>query len=224
MFRKLAVAIYLRVSTDLQSASLDTQRKIIEERILQHPDFRDQYSVVCEESDKGVDGQRLETRPGLQRIFRAAEQGTVDVVIVYDLSRFGRFDAIKLGAAWDQLRNNGVRFLHPASGCQRLDVRKQTDRMQAIFMVEMAHAENQQKARDKVLKNLQKAKNGERPCGKLPEPVAGVDAANRRIDWSPEWIPVVREMFAAYVGGEPRDAVDVVVASGLKPNTTRQAL
>lgn len=89
MFKKYKAAAYLRLSyTDDRSAesdSISTQRKLIQDFLVLHPDIE----LVSEQIDDGYSGI-LFNRPAFQAMLSDIKNGTVNCVIVKDLSRLGR--------------------------------------------------------------------------------------------------------------------------------------
>lgn len=78
------VALYLRVSTDLQINGLESQQKALES-YCQLKGITN-YQIY---SDFAVSGAKA-TRPSLDRMLSDCESGLVDSVIVYSFSRFAR--------------------------------------------------------------------------------------------------------------------------------------
>lgn len=82
-------AAYLRLSREdgdkLESDSIDSQRSIIR----QYASNNSNIKLVGEYKDDGYTGTNF-NRPGFQRMIDDIENGTIDCVIVKDLSRFGR--------------------------------------------------------------------------------------------------------------------------------------
>jgi site-specific DNA recombinase len=67
--------------------------------------------------DDGISGDATEKRAGFQEMHRAATNGRdFDVIIVWDLSRFGRFDSIEAGRWIDPLRRAGVKLVTVKDG------------------------------------------------------------------------------------------------------------
>lgn len=106
--RKLRCAVYTRKSSeeglDMEFNSLDAQREAAESFIASQRDegwvlVRDRYD------DGGFSGGTLE-RPALKRLLADAEDGLVDVVVVYKIDRLSRslLDFTKLVEVFD--RNN----------------------------------------------------------------------------------------------------------------------
>ena len=81
-------AQYVRMSTDHQQYSTENQAEVIAEYARTH-----HIEIVRTYADEGKSGLRLEGRDQLQRLIADVESGTADfqVVLVYDVSRWGRF-------------------------------------------------------------------------------------------------------------------------------------
>lgn len=98
LVRPIRAAQYVRMSTDHQNYSIDNQRDAIR-------DFADalDYKIVATYEDSGRSGLNLEGRAGLQRLLADIEGGRADfeVVIVYDVSRWGRFQNIDESASYE---------------------------------------------------------------------------------------------------------------------------
>lgn len=82
-------ALYLRLSREdgdkTESDSVANQRTLLEAYAADHPEL----CIVDEFVDDGYSGSNFE-RPAFQNLFRELEQGTINCVLVKDLSRFGR--------------------------------------------------------------------------------------------------------------------------------------
>src|SRR5512147_1689476 len=81
-------AQYVRMSTDHQQYSTENQAETIREYAQRHG-----LLIVRSYADEGKSGLRLEGRDQLQRLIADVESGGADfqVVLVYDVSRWGRF-------------------------------------------------------------------------------------------------------------------------------------
>jgi DNA invertase Pin-like site-specific DNA recombinase len=84
----LPVAKYLRMSTDHQQFSFDNQSDAIQRYADQH-----KMTVVRTYSDAAKSGLTLCQRPGLRQLLEDVERGLINfsAVLVYDVSRWGRF-------------------------------------------------------------------------------------------------------------------------------------
>lgn len=107
----MRVWLYYRLSNndDKEQNSLLNQRKITLEYAL-----RKGYIVSGESSDDNASGMNFQ-REGIRQIVKAAEAGTIDAIIVKDLSRLGRHK-IQTALLIDFLRENGVRILSVTEG------------------------------------------------------------------------------------------------------------
>jgi site-specific DNA recombinase len=102
---QVKAAGYVRRSTKDQAQSLERQRHEIERFA------RDRgVELVRWYDDDGISGTEDEARPGFQRMIADAERARgFSVILVHELSRFGRFDAHLLGSWLNRLRVAGVR-------------------------------------------------------------------------------------------------------------------
>ena len=82
-------ALYLRLSREdgdkTESNSIGNQRELIRDFAAEQPGLH----LVEEYADDGYTGTNFE-RPAFQNLFRELEQGTINCILVKDLSRFGR--------------------------------------------------------------------------------------------------------------------------------------
>ena len=81
-------AEYVRMSTEHQQYSTENQSEAIRRYAEAHG-----YRIVRNYSDAGRSGLNIAGRPGLQQLLQDVQTGNVDfkVVLVYDISRWGRF-------------------------------------------------------------------------------------------------------------------------------------
>lgn len=81
-------AQYLRMSTEHQQYSPEYQAAIIAAYAAEHG-----YEVIQTYADLGISGLHLKRREGLQRLLQDVVGGVADysVILVYDVSRWGRF-------------------------------------------------------------------------------------------------------------------------------------
>jgi len=85
---RVQAAQYLRMSTEHQRYSTENQAKVIAEYAIDN-----QISIVRTYVDEGKSGLRLANRFGLQQLIQDVDGGQADysMVLVYDVSRWGRF-------------------------------------------------------------------------------------------------------------------------------------
>jgi DNA invertase Pin-like site-specific DNA recombinase len=88
MAEPILAAEYVRMSTDQQQYSLDNQSDVIR-RYADHNNMR----IVRTYSDAGRTGLTLASRPALRKLIEDVESGQpgFSAVLVYDVSRWGRF-------------------------------------------------------------------------------------------------------------------------------------
>ncbi len=121
-------AVYTRLSHDDaregESISIENQREMLTEYV------RDQgWNLAGVYTDDGISGTTFD-RPGLNQMLEDVRQGKVNLVIVKDLSRFGR-DYIEVGKYMD--------IIFPAYGCRfialndHVDTLNKGDEMVTIF-------------------------------------------------------------------------------------------
>ena len=93
--RRRAVA-YVRMSTGLQQYSPDNQMAVIERYADEHD-----MEIVATYSDEARSGLRYENRPGMQKMLADAqsEESGFDTILVYDVTRWGRFQDQDEGAS-----------------------------------------------------------------------------------------------------------------------------
>ncbi|WP_292317333.1 recombinase family protein [Mesorhizobium sp.] len=106
--RRVRAAQYLRMSTDRQTYSIENQRDAI-------GDYADLmgYDIVATYEDAGRSGLNIERRPALRRLLADIESGQAafEAVVVYDVSRWGRFQNIDESASYEyRCQRAGVRI------------------------------------------------------------------------------------------------------------------
>lgn len=105
-------AVYVRMSTEHQQYSIHNQMVV-----LQHYAIARGMEIVRIYSDEGISGLNIEGRAGLQRLIEDVRRGSVDYdfVLVYDVSRWGRFQDTDQGAHYEfECRQNGIKVIYCA--------------------------------------------------------------------------------------------------------------
>jgi DNA invertase Pin-like site-specific DNA recombinase len=105
-------AQYVRMSTDLQKYSIENQAAAIASFAA-----RRNLTIVRTYADRGRSGVRLDGRDDLQRLIRDVKSGQTDfdVVLVYDVSRWGRFQDADESAYYEFMcKDAGIRVLYCA--------------------------------------------------------------------------------------------------------------
>jgi DNA invertase Pin-like site-specific DNA recombinase len=106
---KISVAKYVRMSTVHQKYSTENQSRFIDEYADSH-----NMEVVKTYIDSGKSGLRLKGRLGFQQLLSdiEAKQHNFEAVLIYDISRWGRFQNTTEGAHYEFLCTSaGVRLI-----------------------------------------------------------------------------------------------------------------
>jgi Resolvase, N terminal domain len=106
MEKTISAAQYLRMSTDHQQYSLDNQADTIARYAAEHG-----FAVVKTYSDAARSGLRLKNRDGLKQLLKDVVEGgaTFRAILVYDVSRWGRFQDVDEAAHYEYLcKSSGV--------------------------------------------------------------------------------------------------------------------
>lgn len=100
------VAQYVRMSTEHQKYSTDNQSARIREYAAAH-----QMEIIKTFSDEGKSGLRIEGRNALKKLISDVKEGNTpfSAVLVYDISRWGRFQDSDESAYYEYIcRNSGI--------------------------------------------------------------------------------------------------------------------
>jgi DNA invertase Pin-like site-specific DNA recombinase len=103
-------AQYVRMSTDHQRYSTENQREAIRK-------YADQHAMVIVQTyaDEGKSGLSLDGREALKHLIQDVQKGHpgFDVILVYDISRWGRFQDADESAYYEYLcRRSGIRVIY----------------------------------------------------------------------------------------------------------------
>ena len=99
-------AEYVRMSTDQQKYSTENQAEVIRQYAAAH-----NMEIVRTYADRGKSGLRIEGRDALQQLIDDVESGSTefDVILVYDVSRWGRFQDADESAHYEHVcRRAGI--------------------------------------------------------------------------------------------------------------------
>lgn len=110
--QQIPVAQYLRMSTEHQQYSIENQQAAIAQFACANG-----MEIIQTFKDSGRSGLSLRGRPGLQELLRdiLSPQRSYECVVVYDVSRWGRFQDIDESAFYEHIcRRAGVRILYCA--------------------------------------------------------------------------------------------------------------
>jgi hypothetical protein len=103
---------YIRMSTDQQQCSPIFQRQAIAEYAAKHS-----IRIIRDYEDAGISGLTLRARPALNQLLIdvADPQRRFSLVLVYDVSRWGRFQDVDESAFYEYLcRRHGVKVVYVA--------------------------------------------------------------------------------------------------------------
>lgn len=91
-------ALYVRASTEHQNYSTDHQEAALREYAAQHD-----FEVIAVYRDQGRSGLKLDGRTGLLQLLTEVQSGQADyvAVLVYDVSRWGRFQDVDESAYYE---------------------------------------------------------------------------------------------------------------------------
>jgi DNA invertase Pin-like site-specific DNA recombinase len=107
---RIGAAQYLRASTNLQDLSTPRQAEAIADYAK-----RGSYRIVATYNDEATSGLTLKARPAMQDLLRAAlaPKRLFDAILVFDISRWGRFQDIDEGSHYEFLcRQAGVQVIY----------------------------------------------------------------------------------------------------------------
>jgi len=98
MTKKIRAAQYVRMSTEHQQYSTENQADVIREYAAKHG-----TDIVRTFEDSGKSGLRIQGRGGLQQLIETVQTGKADfdTILVYDVSRWGRFQNPDEGAFYE---------------------------------------------------------------------------------------------------------------------------
>ncbi len=107
-------AQYVRMSTEHQKYSTENQSLAIADYAAANG-----MEIVCTYADQGKSGLRIEGRSGLQQLLDDVARGNADfsIVLVYDISRWGRFQDADESAFYEfSCKRAGIRVEYCAEG------------------------------------------------------------------------------------------------------------
>jgi DNA invertase Pin-like site-specific DNA recombinase len=110
--RALRAVQYVRMSRELQRYSIQNQAATI--AVFAH---QNNLTIVRTYADEGRSGLRIGNRPGLTELIKEVCSGTADFdhILVYDVSRWGRFQDVDESAHYEFLcRKNGIKVAYCA--------------------------------------------------------------------------------------------------------------
>lgn len=155
--------LYTRVSTFMQvdGFSLDAQR----ERLRKYAEFQEMV-IAGEYSDEGKSGKNIEGRPQFQKMLNDIEAGkdSIDFVLVFKLSRFGRNAADVLGSL-QRMQDFGVNLICVEDG---IDSSKDSGKLMISVLSAVAEIERENILVQTMEGRRQKAREGKWNGGFAP--------------------------------------------------------
>jgi DNA invertase Pin-like site-specific DNA recombinase len=196
----MRVVSYVRMSTGRQEASPGQQHAAIEAHAA-----KSGYAIAREYADLGISGDRTDKRVGFQRMIADGAAGKFDRIVVYDRSRFGRFDSIEFGKWVAPLRDAGVEL-----ECLDTGVEDWSDfggRVIGLVHQEAKHTFLLDLARATIRGKVAKVSNGRGYCGPTPYGYrrrTTVEGRNRVsvLEVDEPTAQVVRDIFNAYTAAD----------------------
>lgn len=192
------VGIYMRLSKeDLQdgdSLSIENQKLMLTKYVREKG-----WTLVSEYADDGYSGTSFD-RPGIQRLLSDAQLGKINIVVVKDLSRFGR-NYIEVGRYIDYIfPMNHIRFIAINDGVDTAD-RSSTalDMMPIVNLFNEWHSSSTSKKIKAVFEI--NAKAGKYLGSKVPYGYNRGDDPNHLPVINPETAPIVKRIFDMRVQG-----------------------
>ena len=196
---KYQAAAYLRLShandRETESDSIINQKKLVEDYLANHPDI----ALVSERVDDGYSGVLFD-RPAFQGMMQDIYDGTINCVIVKDLSRLGR-EYIETGRYLRQIfPAYGVRFIAINDGIDTAN-----EHMGDDLSISMKNIINDAYCHDISVKTrsalLAKRKNGDY-VGACP--IYGYQKSEEnknRLVVDPHTAPIVQDIFRKKIEG-----------------------
>ncbi len=183
--------IYTRVSTSMQvdGYSLDAQK----DKLRKYADFQNMF-VAGEYSDEGKSGKNIGGRPEFQQMLADIESGkdSIDYVLVFKLSRFGRNAADVLGTL-QQMQDFGVNLICVEDG---IDSSKDSGKLMISVLSAVAEIERENILVQTMEGRKQKAREGKWNGGFAPY---GYTLINGELKIAEDEVEVIKIIFDKYV-------------------------
>jgi site-specific DNA recombinase len=207
----MRVAAYLRMSNEKQATSIRDQRSAVQAYCQKHG-----MIVVAEYIDEAISGDDTERRAAFQRMISHASRGGFQAIIVWDLSRLGRFDMLEAGFWLLPLRNAGVSVITLDKG--KIAWEDFAGRIAWGVEQEGKHAFLRDLARNVVRGKTAHAKEGDF-CGGKP-PLGYATDGGKFVLGPADDVAIVRRIFACCVSGYTlRGTAELLNAQGMKSPT-----
>lgn len=192
----MRVVAYVRMSTAAQDASPAQQRAAIAAHAA-----KSGYAIAHEYADLGVSGDKTDKRVDFQKMIADGAARKFDRIVVFDRSRFGRFDSVEYGRWVQPLREAGVELESVADGVENWD--DLGGRITGLVAQEGKHALLLDISRATVRGQTAKAIEGRgypgpTPYGYRRDLELRGKSRFSTLSLDPETAPIVREVFEAY--------------------------
>lgn len=180
---------YIRMSTDKQEDSPETQSRVIKEYC-----EKNNHRLMKSYEDLGKSGGNISGRSGLLQLIRDAEKRLFEGIIVYKLDRAFR-DLSEQIATLKKLRDNGIQFISVTDPI--------SDGVTGNLMVNLLGSINQFEREitgERIYHhNRELAKKGKWTGGSRPPLGYGYDKVGKKIYTIPEEVEVVRNVYEIFL-------------------------
>ena len=197
---------YGRVSTDEEK-----QLYSLENQLLFFHEFAQKYNykLIRVYADEGISGKQLKKRDEFRKMLRDAEDGTFDVVVVKDVSRFAR-NTVDLLTSVRAFRSKGINVLFVNNNQQTLG--------ESEFVITLLGAMAQEESAN-LSKRVQFGKDVTARRGRVPKTILGYDYIdNYTLKINEEEAELVRRIYTMYLSGSYGMAA---IAAALRRENTR---
>lgn len=186
----LRVALYVRVSTDMQMSSIENQILFLTDLASRKSGPREKWDIVKVYEDAGVSGTSITRREAVKQLLADARRGMYDVVMFKGISRFSRNTL-----DFEKLMRQLVKYTRVISAEESIDCPRGSD----IDFILKIHAMMAEQESDKIGVRVrigfdEMAKRGLWPHGNPPYGYL-VDKETNRLVPHPEQAPIVQMLF-----------------------------
>ena len=208
------VGIYCRLSNDDEcdgeSVSIENQKLLLQRYVRERG-----WNEIDTYIDDGYSGTNFQ-RPGVQRLIEDAKAGRINVILVKDLSRFGR-NYIEFGQYTDYLFPSiGCRFIALNNGIDTMNNDGSTDVMCFLNLFNEFYSRDTSKKVKAVKKAC--AESGKYMGTHAPYGYQRDPADKHRFIIDEETAPMVRRIFAMRASGMAFRKIAVILnAEGIQP-------
>ena len=191
--RKLRVAAYARVSTDLdsQETSIENQCDHYKSLIEANP----AWELAGIYAESGVSGTKADTRPELQRLMQDCEAGAVDVIVTKSISRFARNTSECLSMV-RELTSLGIRLIFEK---ENIDTETMESEFLLTLLAAFAESESQSISSNQKWSIRRRFQAGTYKGGKVPY---GYRRTKKGYIIHPAEAATVRRIFYALADGK----------------------